>query len=83
MAKKVTKAAAWANGQEAAAFEHFRSVLGGLHDPRRRQGLRYPLETVIAVALMSMVCGADHAEAMQSWGEGHEEWQWRLEAQPV
>lgn len=59
---------------EADALAHFRVVLEALPDPRRRQGLRYPLTAVVVIALMAMVCGADDAEAMQRWGELNEEW---------
>jgi predicted transposase YbfD/YdcC len=36
--------------------------------------VRYPLETVVVIALMAMVCGCDDAEAMQAWGEANEAW---------
>ena len=64
----------WRAEQEALALAHFRTCLQELADPRRRQGLRYPLQTVVVTALMAMVCGADDAEAMQEWGETNEEW---------
>jgi hypothetical protein len=59
---------------EEAALEFFDRTLGALPDPRRRQGQRYPLPTVVVTALMAMVCGCDDAEAMQSWGEANEQW---------
>jgi predicted transposase YbfD/YdcC len=59
---------------EAAALGHLEEALRGLVDPRRRQGVRYPLRTVVVVALMAMVCGCDDAEAMELWGEVNEEW---------
>lgn len=34
-----------------------------LQDPRRRQGQRYPLRSVVVISLMAIVCGADDAEA--------------------
>jgi predicted transposase YbfD/YdcC len=61
-----------ANEQQALAF--FEEVLRGLPDPRRKQGLRYPLRTVIVIALMAMVCGCDDAEAMELWGETNSDW---------
>ena len=59
---------------EEAALAFFREALAGLKDPRRRQGKRYPLASVVLIALMAMVCGADDAEAIQEWGEANEAW---------
>ena len=73
MARK-SKEAQWLETSEAEAFAHFWRLLRGLHDKRRRHGLRYPLPTVLMVALMAMVCGADDAQAMQTWGEANEDW---------
>jgi predicted transposase YbfD/YdcC len=61
-----------ANAQEALEF--FERTLGALPDPRRLQGQRYPLRTVVVCALMAMVCGSDDAEAMQSWAEANAQW---------
>jgi len=57
-----------------AAMSRFSSSLRSLKDPRRKQGLRYPLETVIVSALMAMVAGCDDAEAMEAWSEVNEAW---------
>ena len=43
----------------------FRKVLSSLPDPRRAQGMRYPLVSVAVTALMAMVRGADNAEEME------------------
>ena len=51
---------------EQAALAFFTSMLEALPDPRRAQGTRYPLRTVVVTALMAMVCGCDDAEAMQA-----------------
>ena len=59
---------------EAHALGFFEGVLSELPDPRRAQGMRYPLRTVVVVALMAMICGADDAEAMEWWGKTHAEW---------
>ena len=59
---------------EAAALGYLEEALRGLPDPRRGQGKRYPLRTVVVVALMAMVCGCDDAEAMDLWGEANEKW---------
>ena len=60
------------NQEQALSF--FRETLAALPDARRRQGQRYPLQTVVVTALMAMVCGCDDAEAMQSWGEANADW---------
>lgn len=60
------------NNEMALLF--FQKALLALPDPRRRQGMRYPLKTIIVIALMAMVCGADDAEAMESWGKKREDW---------
>ena len=49
-------------------------MLAALPDPRRPQGVRYPLASVVVIGLMAMVCGCDDAEAMESWGEANEAW---------
>lgn len=59
---------------EEAALGYFDEALQNLADPRRRQGMRYPLRTVVVTALMSMVCGCDDAESMEVWGEANEAW---------
>jgi predicted transposase YbfD/YdcC len=61
-----------ANEEQALAF--FEQALGALPDPRRRQGLRYPLRTVVVTALMAMVCGCDDAESMELWGQTNAGW---------
>jgi len=59
---------------EHQALEFFERMLGGLPDPRRAQGRRYPLNAVVVIALMSMVCGCDDAESMEAWGSTNETW---------
>jgi hypothetical protein len=59
---------------EAAALAAFEEALRALPDPRRKQGQRYPLKSVVVIALMSMVCGCDDAESMQLWGKHHQDW---------
>lgn len=61
--KRKTRDAAWHEAMEAEALCFFDDRLAMLDDPRRRQGLRYPLQTVVAVALMAMVCGADDGDS--------------------
>ena len=69
-----TKAQQIEQSNEEQALHFFNSTLAALPDPRRPQGLRYPLVTVVSTALMAMVAGCDDAEAMQSWTEAHENW---------
>jgi hypothetical protein len=69
-----------ANEEVALAF--FRRTLASLPDPRRRQGIRYPLTSVVVIGLMAMVCGADNAEEMEDWGQANEEWLRKLMALP-
>ncbi len=60
--------------REQEALAAFEKALAALPDPRRKQGQRYPLESVIVIALMATVCGCDDGESMQRWGECNEEW---------
>lgn len=71
---RMTKAQQLTQEMEEEALQFFRAMLGKLPEPRRAQGIRYPLPTVVVTALMAMVCGADDAEAMQQWSEANEEW---------
>lgn len=71
---RVTKSTAWQQEREQEALSAFEQALVGLDDPRRRQGLRYPLRSVVVIALMAAICGADDAEAMQAWGRANLEW---------
>lgn len=59
---------------EAYALLFFKRMLSSLPDPRRKQGIRYPLETVIVIALMACICGIDDAEGMEAWGDFNETW---------
>ena len=60
--------------REQAALATFEEALRALPDPRRKQGQRYPLESVVVIALMATVCGCDDGEAMQHWGDSNQEW---------
>jgi predicted transposase YbfD/YdcC len=59
---------------EQAALAFFERMLSGVTDPRRAQGQRYPLRSVVVVTLMAAVCGADDADAAAAWGEANEAW---------
>jgi predicted transposase YbfD/YdcC len=74
MAPRVTQAEQIAQNNEQTALAHFEQLLGALHDPRRPQGIRYPLRSVVVIALMAMVCGCDNAESMDVWGELQQDW---------
>ena len=71
---RMTQAQKIERENEEQALSFFREALAALPDARRRQGLRYPLQTVVVTALMAMVCGCDDAEAMQTWGEANTDW---------
>jgi predicted transposase YbfD/YdcC len=71
---RITEAQRIQQDNEEAALVFFREALSALPDPRRRQGVRYPLASVVVIALMSMVCGCDDAEAMQTWAEANVQW---------
>ena len=71
---QVTEAKRIEQANEKAALVFFREALSSLPDPRRRQGMRYPLRSVVVIALMAMVCGCDDAEGMDVWAEGNAEW---------
>ncbi len=76
MAIKGTAGAARRKAQkkDVEAIEAFLAMLGLLPDSRRAQGRRYPLPTVVMVALLAMICGCDDASSMEAWGERHEKW---------
>ncbi|MCP4444603.1 MAG: transposase family protein [Myxococcales bacterium] len=82
---RATKAQKIEIENELAALQFFERMLAGLTDPRRPQGLRYPLRSVVVIALMSMVCSCDNAESksMELWGELNEEWLTRSAAEPI
>jgi hypothetical protein len=43
------------DGNDQQELVHLETTLGGLVDPRRPQGVCYPLPSVIVIALMAMV----------------------------
>jgi predicted transposase YbfD/YdcC len=71
---RVTEAQRIEQANEEAALVFFREAISSLADPRRAQGTRYPLTSVVVIALMAMVCGCDDAEAMAVWGEANAQW---------
>jgi predicted transposase YbfD/YdcC len=71
---RATEAQRIEQANEEAALVFFREALSSLPDPRRAQGIRYSLVSVVVIALMAMVCGSDDAEAMEVWGEANAQW---------
>ena len=52
------------------AADHMRSlpeVFADIDDPRRRQGRRHPLPTVLAIATAATLCGARTYQPMAKW----------------
>jgi len=56
------------------AREFFAGRFAELEDPRRAQGLRYPLSLVVISALLASVAGADDAQAMETWSRINADW---------
>lgn len=71
---RITQAQARQMDTEKQALDFFRETLSALKDPRRPQGVRYPLHSVVVIALMAMVCGAEDAQAMEYFGESNQDW---------
>ncbi len=71
---RLTQAQKIERDNELIALDFFEATLTELADPRRRQGMRYPLRSVVVIDLMATVCGCDDAEAMQLWGEHNADW---------
>ena len=71
---RMTQAQRIEQDNELQALAFFEGALDTLPDPRRPQGVRYPLRTVVVSALMAMVCGCDDAESMQVWAEANASW---------
>lgn len=59
---------------ERREIEHLKVLLDGVGDPRDRRGRRHLLQDVLFIALAAMVAGADDAEAIEDFGETHEQW---------
>ena len=71
---RITQAQAIEQENEQQALLFFEQTLSALPDPRRAQGVRYPLRSVVVIALMAMICGSDDAEAMELWGIANGPW---------
>jgi hypothetical protein len=51
--------------------ESLLEALAGVPDPRGRQGRRYQLASVLALAVCAMACGARSLYAIAQWGKQH------------
>lgn len=55
------------------AFERFSNSLSKIKDPRRSQGQRYPLKTVLMVLLLGTIAGANSCQGIETWASETEE----------
>lgn len=60
--------------KRAEEIERLKELLSRIPDPRDSQGMRHGLVDVLFIALVAMVAGADDAEAIEEFGEIHEDW---------
>lgn len=58
---------------ELDAFSRFTEVLNSVKDPRRKQGQRYPLDTVLLTMLLACIAGANSASGFEMWAKTHED----------
>lgn len=66
-------------------------VLRGVVDPRKRRGIRYPLETVLTLAVMASLSGMRSYEAIAEWAKDLPKdvlrrlrcWCWRAPSEPT
>ncbi len=52
---RLTQAERIRQENELQALAFFEATLASLPDPRRAQGIRYPLQSVVVIALMAMI----------------------------
>lgn len=55
------------------ALTVFYERLANVKDKRRKQGLRYPFETVLLTMLLACIAGANSAAGFEMWAKTHEE----------
>ena len=55
-------------------IESLKVRLSVLTDPRQCKGVRHQLVDVLFIALTGMICGADNAEEMETFGWSHMDW---------
>jgi hypothetical protein len=58
-------------------LDSFLGCLAALPDPRRRQGRRYPLATILGLVLMGMLDGRDSLRGGWIWARQHWGLRWR------
>jgi DDE family transposase len=54
-------------------FALLRTCLTSVSDPRRRRGIRHPLTSVLCLAVLALMAGADSLSAIGRWGSLHPE----------
>ena len=54
------------------AAENFLNELDGIIDPRRPQGTRYSLKSILLIALMAVICDINSAQGFELFGKYHE-----------
>lgn len=55
-------------------LQHLADGLALVEDPRDTRGLKHPLVSVLAIAVIAAVCGADDAENMNLWAVRERVW---------
>lgn len=59
---------------EPDAYSRLYSWVAEVPDPRCRRGTRHPIADVLFITLVAVLAGAEDAEAVEDFGEHHEEW---------
>jgi predicted transposase YbfD/YdcC len=59
---------------EHKPIEQLKVLLAGIGDPRDRRGRLHEFVDILFIALSAMLAGADDAEAIEDFGDAHEEW---------
>ena len=54
------------------ALSRFSEALSCVKDPRRKQGQRYPFDTVLLTMLLAIIAGANTASGFELWAQAHE-----------
>ncbi len=62
LAKRLTKAAEW------------QSQFSALEDPRGAQGVQHPFLSIVLIAILATIAGAQGWEDIELYAESHEEW---------
>lgn len=55
----------------ATAVENFLNELNRITDPRRSQGTRYSLKSILLIALMAVICDINSAQGFELFGKCH------------